>query len=608
MISYAEILPLSPTAQFIVHGAVTQMQSAMTNGRILRGDGVVDGIALDSAVVSDPEKIAIPKYHVRVREVHRELNRYRHALRSVKKRLREDQHRVASELGTDEADILKTHILITQDPFFMDEVPATIAAKRRNAEWVIKEGLNNFLKTFKNIDNIFFKERGRDIEDVSLRVIRSLMGEKDADQVKDFRGILVVNELVPSMIMHIDTDRIRGIVAETGSETSHATILAKSLGIPVIINVREATTLIESGDPLIVDGNIGQVVLDPSERVVAEYNKLQQKYEEHLKDLEATHDLPATTVDGTTVSLYANIEFLPGADLALRYGAEGIGLFRTELPFLVNNRLLTEKEQLSIYTSLLRSFADKPVTIRTLDIGGDKFFPFQQSMPFIEPNPFLGLRSIRVSLHRPEIFKVQIRALLKASVEGRLSMLLPMISTYEEMESVISIIEREKSSLRKKGIPFDENMEIGIMIEIPSAALAAPYLIELCDFFSIGTNDLIQYTLAVDRTNENVSSYYIPENPSVLRLVDMTARAAVSAGKPCAVCGELAGNPLFAPFFLGVGIRQLSMEAMLIPQIKELIRTKTLTDCRELADEVLGCRKADHVQKLLQDFSGGGGG
>jgi phosphotransferase system enzyme I (PtsI) len=576
---------------------------SMRGYRILRGDGVVDGIEIDRAVVSDPERITVPKYHVKPSALSSELRRYRLALRAVRKKLIDDQHRILEELGTNEADIFKSHILITHDPFFTDEVPSIISSRKRNAEWVIRDGLNNLLETFKNIDNIFFKERGRDIEDVSLRILRILKGEEGTDLIKDLEGILVVGELVPSMIMYIDTKKIKGIVSEIGSETSHATILAKSLGIPVIINVKDITKLVETGDPLIIDGNVGQVVLHPNEKIISEYEKLHDNYQAHLRSLEVDHDLPALTLDKRRVTLMANIEFMPGADLALRYGAEGIGLFRTELPFLINNRLLSEKEQYNIYTSLLKVFKNKTTTIRTLDIGGDKFFPIQQSAPLSEPNPFLGLRSIRVSLHRPEIFKVQLRALLKASVHGNLSMLLPMISSYEEMEAVLDLIEGEKDKLRKHSIPFNENTPVGIMIEIPSAALQSEHLIELCDFFSIGTNDLIQYTLAVDRTNENVASYYLPENPAVLQLIEYTARTARAHKKPCAVCGELAGNRLFTPFFVGVGIDQLSMEPMLIPQVKELIRKVSYADCEDLTQQVLSCRKVDEVRQLLQEFN-----
>jgi phosphotransferase system enzyme I (PtsI) len=338
------------------------------------------------------------------------------------------------------------------------------------------------------------------------------------------------------------------------------------------------------------------VLLTPSESVVKEYEKVQDDYKRYLKTLEENLDLPAITLDHERITLQANIEFIPGADIALRYGAEGVGLFRTELPFIIHNKLLSEKEQYKTYTTLMRMFKGKPVTIRTLDMGGDKFFPFQQSTPFLEPNPFLGLRSIRVSLHRPEIFKVQIRAMLRASGYGPMSILLPMISSYEDMEKALEIIEKEKALLLSKGIPFDENVRIGIMIEIPSAALASEHLIELCDFFSIGTNDLVQYTLAVDRTNENVASYYLPENPA------LTARTACRYGKPCAVCGELAGNPFFTPFFIGSGIRQLSMEPLLIPQIKNLIRRMRASDASDLTEQVLACKKVGTIKRKLLEF------
>jgi phosphotransferase system enzyme I (PtsI) len=574
----------------------------MKKSLILSGETVVDGIVIEKAIVSNPEKISITKCRIKAGMVHGEQKRYREALKKVKKILKEDQRRILDELGNTEADILQSHIMITQDPFFTDEVPSLISSNKKNAEWVIVEGLHTYLETFRNIDNIYFKERGRDIEDVSLRIIKTLQGDMGSNLIKDREGVLVVRELVPSMIIYIDTEKIKGIVSEFGSETSHATILAKSLGIPVIIDVKGATLKIETGDLIIVDGHVGRVLLTPSERVVKEYEKIQDEYKGYLKTLEENLELPATTLDHENITLQANIEFITGADIALRYGAEGVGLFRTELPFIIHNKLLSEREQYTTYTTLMRMFRGKPVTIRTLDMGGDKFFPFQQSTPLLEPNPFLGLRSIRVSLQKPEIFKVQIRALLRASGHGPLSILLPMISSYEDMEKALEIIEEEKEVLMNSGIPFDENMRIGIMIEIPSAALASEHLIELCDFFSIGTNDLIQYTLAVDRTNENVASYYLPENPAVLRLIEFTARTACKYGKPCAVCGELAGNPFFTPFFIGSGIRQLSMEPLLIPQIKKLIRRMKASDASDLTEQILACKKVGTIKKKLLDF------
>jgi len=574
----------------------------LDNIPIIRGDGVVNGIVTDKAIVYNPGKISIPKIRLDPAHVSDEIKRYKKALSTVKRRLKLDQKSLIDSIRGSEADILQSHIMITQDPFFKEEVPQQIAQLKRNAEWIIMDGLNTVLDTFKNIDNIYLKERGRDIEDVSLRVIRRLTNQEGHALVREFEGILVVKELIPSMIMYIDTEKIRGIVSEMGSETSHATILAKSLGIPVIINAKEATEKIESGERVIVDGASGYVIPGPTRKVINEYKKIQDAYARYQNTLAQSSRLPAVTTDNFSITLNANIEIVPGAGLALHQGAEGVGLFRTELPFIIHNRLISEEEQYSIYKSLLKQFVNRPVTIRTLDIGGDKLLPFQESTPYLEANPFLGLRSIRISLLKPDIFRTQIRALLRASVHGRVKILLPMISSYEEMEKIIEIIEDEKSELERLGIEFDKKVQVGAMIEIPSAALLAGDIIEFCDFLSIGTNDLVQYTLAVDRTNENVSAYYIPENPAVLKLIYMTASSAEKKGKPCAVCGELAGNALFAPFFVGVGITELSMEPGLIPEIKKVIRNISRKQAAELAQELLVMKKADSIKKAMADF------
>lgn len=574
----------------------------ISSAEIIYGEGVVDGIILDKAIVSNPEKITIPKRKIPEEEVKNEILRYRRALQAVRKRLENDHRRLLNELGNEEANIIKSHLLITKDPFFTDEVPLLISSKRKNAEWIIMEGVKSFLKNFLSIDNIYLKERGRDIEDVSIRLIKSLSGKRKSDSLKNLQGILVVKEFVPSMITSIDTKKVTGLISEVGNETSHATILAKSLGIPVVINARGATSKIETGEFIILDGNTGQVILKPSMNVVEEYHKIRDEYNRYLKTLEKTAGLPAVTLDGVRIKLLANIDIITSSDIARKYGAEGVGLYRTELPFIVQNRLLGEEEQLLHYRTLLRSFKEKPVTIRTLDIGGDKLLPLQESLPFIEANPFLGLRSIRISLHHPSTFRVQIRALLRSSVFGRLSILIPMISSYEEMEKVHAIIEDEKERLRMENIPFDDSVKIGTMIEIPSAAISAEDLIELCDFFSLGTNDLVQYTLAVDRTNERVASYYIPENPAVLKLIEITATTAIRHGKHCAVCGELAGNPLFTPFFVGTGISELSMEAKFIPLIKRTIRSFSITEAKNLVEEILSFKKVKDIKEYLSSF------
>ncbi len=574
----------------------------LDNIPIIRGDGVVNGIVTDKAIVYNPGKISIQKIRLKPAHVSDEIKRYKKALTAVKRRLKLDQKILIDSIRGSEADILQSHIMITEDPFFKEEVPQQIAQLRRNAEWIIMDGMKAVLDTFKNIDNIYLKERGRDIEDVSLRVIHRLANKEGYALVREFEGILVVKELIPSMIMYIDTEKIRGIVSEMGSETSHATILAKSLGIPVIINAKEAAEKITSGERLIVDGASGYVIPKPTKKVINEYKKIQDAYERYQNTLAQSFRLPAVTTDNVGITLNANIEIVPGAGLALHQGAEGVGLFRTELPFIIHNRLISEEEQYSIYKSLLKQFVNRPVTIRTLDIGGDKLLPFQESTPYLEANPFLGLRSIRISLLKPDIFRTQIRALLRASAHGRVKILLPMISSYEEMEKIVEIIEDEKSELKSLEIPFDREVRIGAMIEIPSAALSAKDIIELCDFLSIGTNDLVQYTLAVDRTNENVARYYVPENPAVLKLINMAASSAVKRGKPCAVCGELAGNARFAPFFVGVGITELSMEPGLIPEIKKVIRTISRRQAEEFARQLLAMKKVNSIKKAMADF------
>ncbi len=574
----------------------------LDNIPIIRGDGVVNGIVMDKAIVYNPGKISIPKIRLVPDRVSDEITRYKKALIDVKTQIELDQKSLIESIRESEADILQSHIMITQDPFFTEEVPQQIAQLRRNAEWIIMDGLNAVLDTFRNIDNIYLKERGRDIEDVSLRVIRRLTNQEGYALVRDFEGILVVRELIPSMIMYVDTKKIRGIVSEMGSETSHATILAKSLGIPVIINAKGAAEQIKNDERLVIDGASGYVIPKPTKKVVNEYKKIQNAYARYQITLAQAFRLPAVTTDKVRITLNANIEIVPGANLALHQGAEGVGLFRTELPFIIRNRLISEEEQYSIYKSLLKQFENRPVTIRTLDIGGDKLLPFQESTPYLEANPFLGLRSIRISLLKPDIFRTQIRALLRASVHGRVKILLPMISSYEEMEKIIEIITEEKSELESRGIPFDKDVQIGAMIEIPSAALSADAIIALCDFLSIGTNDLVQYTLAVDRTNENVAAYYIPENPAVLKLIHITASAAGKLGKPCAVCGELAGNTLFTPFFVGVGITELSMEPGLIPEVKKVVRNISKKHGAKLAMELLAMKKVSRIKKTLKDF------
>ncbi|MFC1712940.1 phosphoenolpyruvate--protein phosphotransferase [Candidatus Poribacteria bacterium] len=568
----------------------------------LKGNGIVDGIALANAFVITSTRLPVSQRQLMGHEVDHEVERFQKAIKAVRMQLQQDRERVANQLGTAEADIFESHLAITEDPFFSETVPELIIKDRRNSEWIILDKLNEYIERFGSVDNPFFKERLADIKDVTFRILGSLQIEKEQESLACIEGILVAKELMPSMIMNIDVKKVKGIISEHGGRTSHAVILAKSLHIPVVVNVQDATEKIRTGDFTIVDGHTGRVIVNPSEAVTEAFTEAENEYHLHIENLKKTSGLPPVTKDGVRIKLYANIEGVMGLSFAQEYGAEGIGLFRTELPFIMFNKLMSEEEQFRMYRTLTEEFEDKPVTIRTLDIGGDKFLSFQNRYSPVEANPFLGLRSIRLSLLNPDIFRTQIRAILRTSHYGKINILLPMISSYEELEQSRAIIEEEKEGLRKEGVSFDDQIKIGIMIEVPSAALSAPHIIQHCDFFSIGTNDLIQYTLAADRANEKVSAYYTAENPAVLKLIEISAQSAVKNQKPCSVCGELAGNPLFTPFFLGIGITELSMEPSQIPEVNQVIRNMAMAEAKKLSDELLEYTKVDEIKNALAHF------
>jgi len=569
---------------------------------LLNGETIISGICIGKAYIYRKISSMVSRKKLKTSEIYGEIKRYEKALNKVKNQIISEAKRVKVEIGTEQAEIIESHILITDDPFFKEEVPRMIEKQELNAEKVILDGLGVFIDAFQKMEDPYMRERGKDIEDVALRIIRVLSNSEEYGKLYNIRGILVAQELKPSMVTNLNPRLIKGIITEFGGETSHAVILAKSLNIPLLINVKNATTLINQNDTLIIDGLSSQVVVNPDQHILNNYREKLKEYRSKLKTIEKTKSLPSVTKDGTKILLMANIDMPGDTDSAIKYGAEGVGLFRTELPFIIENRILSEEEQFKLYRDVIKKMKDKIVTIRTLDIGGDKFLPFSETIETKMANPFLSLRSVRISILKPDVFRVQIRAILRASIFGKTRILIPLISSYEEMEKIFNIIDEEKANLEKSGIPYDRKIERGIMIEVPSAAILADQLIKRCDFFSIGTNDLIQYTLAVDRTDESVAEFYVPESPAVLRLISYTAKTAIKEDKPCAVCGELAGNPIFTPFFIGVGIRELSMEPNLIPQVKLLIRECSISDVELFAEEVLSMRKADRIREAFREF------
>jgi len=563
-----------------------------------RGLPVSEGIAFGKADVYISELAEIIPYRLKSEEVEREIVRYREALEEVKRQLEESERRIRRDIGEEEAEIIRSHLMIAEDPFFEKEVPRMVEEENLNAEYIILRGIRAFMEKFKTIEDDYLRERGKDIEDIGKRVIHRLLQLDTRKVLFNKRGVVFAHELTPSDTIHFDPKKIKGMVTEVGGETSHAAILARSMGVPTVVGVENILRRVRTNDRIIVDGNLGLVFVNPKPSVIKEYRKIQEDYAAYRKELEKISQLPSVTLDHVPFHLYSNIVKAPDVGVAIKYGAEGVGLFRTELPFLLSERLLTEEEQFKIYRTVAEALKGKEATIRTLDLGGDKFLPFQKIKR--EVNPFLGWRSIRISLEEVDVFKVQLRAILRASVHGKVRVLYPMISSVEELRAVNEIFAEVKHELMLRGIPYDEKIKTGVMIEVPSAAILADKLIRETDFFSIGTNDLVQYTLAVDRDNEKVADFYRPYNPAILWLIKRVADVCSEAGKPCSVCGEIAGDPIYAVLLLGCGIRDLSMKSLSIPEVKRVLRSVTVKEAEELVDKALQAGTPDEVNMLLE--------
>jgi phosphotransferase system enzyme I (PtsI) len=469
-----------------------------------------------------------------------------------------------------------------------------------NMEWVVWVVSRRLSQKIGGSSDAYLRERAADITDVSRRILVQLLAiKKDSLSAIDEDVILVAHDLSPSETLTMNRDRVKGLVLDVGSRTSHTAILARAFGIPAVLGLSVSTREINTGDNLALDGSTGLVLVNPSEGDLLPYRAEMLRQKEYQDTLGELRDLPAQTLDGHRVLLKANIELPQEAERSQLYGAEGIGLFRSEFLFLSPGYSQEEEGQFQAYSQVVRAMKGLPVTIRTIDVGGDKLLPEFQMQ---EKNPLLGWRAIRFCLSMPELLKTQLRAILRASVFGQVKLMFPMISGVEELEEALNLLEEAKGECRRRGLASDPDMEVGIMIEVPSAALTADILASLSDFFSIGTNDLVQYTLAVDRGNERVSYLAQPLHPSVLRLVQMTIDAAHKRGIPAAMCGELAGDPQAAALLLGLGLDEFSMSAASIPLVKQAIRSCTLENCRALAAKVLSCSSWQHAALLVQNW------
>ena len=536
--------------------------------------------ALTERPVDDPEE-----------ELQRLYDAMRHSLAEIEA-LKEQVHTRLPEI---DVAIFDAHVMMLQDPGFLGKIEGMI---RENdaAEIAVKKVSEEYIEALGKVENQLLRERTTDIRDVSQRLLRHLLGLEEKERPKNDSVILVADEITLSDLCMVDPACLKGIVLGSGGATSHASILAKSFEIPTVVGVEHAE-LVQEGDIVIVDGNSGVVYVNPGVEVLREYQQLDREYRAFNRGLEEIHDLPAETRDGVRVTLGANVGLLVDVTLAQRHGAEGVGLYRTEVPFLTYRDLPDEEEQFDLYQRVLEKMGGKPVTIRTLDLGPDKY-PAYMRLPQ-EQNPYLGWRSIRISLEKAEIFKVQLRAILRVGVHGPVRLLLPMISSVEEIFQVKKLLAEVKAELHEEGVAFDPWMPLGVMVEVPAAVWLADRLIQEVDFFSIGTNDLIQYLLAVDRDNRKVASLYEPLHPAVLQAISWTVQAAKRVGRRVSMCGEMAADPLCTMVLLGMGLDEFSMEPFFVPVIKRIVRSLSYADAQRLTQEVLRMETVQEVKGRL---------
>ena len=567
--------------------------------QFIKGIGVTPQIITGKAYLVDRGKIEAPARVLPENQVPWEIERFQDAVQESKKQLRSAKEKLLHEDAVGPAYILDAHLLLLEDKNVIDSTIETIKQSWINSEWALKINLDRLRKIFNSIDDDYLRSRQTDLDYIEQRILRNLTGRgtESLAQIKE-EVIVVAHDLSPADTAQMAKDKITAFVTDMGGKTSHTAIMARSLEIPAVVGSETGTHCINTGDTLIVDGITGVVVVNPSPEIIQEYmdrNRTRQKIE---RDLFQYRDLPAETLDGYRVNLLANIELVEEIPSVRDHGAEGIGLYRTEYLYLNRKELPTEEEHFQAYKTVAEGTAPHPAVIRTLDIGGDKFISHLELAE--EMNPAMGLRAIRFSLKEPEIFKIQLRAMLRASAYGKVKILLPMISGVSEIRAVKKILNEVRLSLTAERIPHDPKIEIGIMMEVPSAATIADILAKEVDFFSIGTNDLIQYTLAIDRVNEYVTHLYEPLHPAILRLVRQMVKAAHDVGIRVAMCGEMAGEPLYVPILLGLELDDLSMNVLSIFRVKKILRSYTLRECKDLVEASLQLSTPGEIEELVR--------
>ncbi|OPY72843.1 MAG: Phosphoenolpyruvate-protein phosphotransferase [Syntrophorhabdus sp. PtaU1.Bin058] len=577
------------------------MEELFTN-KLLTGIGVSTGITTGRVYLLERGRIPINKLSIREEHIEKEVHKFRNAIHTAIDELNNIKETIPDDEVRKHAFIIDTHMLIIQDDFFVNEVVEVVRKEKINAEWALDIVISKFLASFDKIEDSYLRERGQDLKYIHERLVRIMVKGKRSDiNKKNVKGksIIVAHDLSPADTIQLNLNSISGFVTDVGGRTSHTSIVARALEIPAVVGVGNITSLVKNNDTIVIDGDEGVVIINPTRQVQKDYLAKQIHLKNQRKEFLRIARLKPETKDGFRLKVGANIELLAETDIVEKYGALGIGLYRTEYIYLSRKTLPTEMDHYHIYRKLAENKSLQYITIRTLDIGGDKFVS-DVDMPK-EMNPAMGLRAIRLCIKELSIFKAQLMGILRASAYGPLRILIPMVSGIDEVRKAKSIIAECMAELSHKRIHYNKDIKIGIMIEVPSACMISDKLAEEVDFFSVGTNDLIQYTIAIDRVNEYVSYLYEPLHPAVLKMIKRAVDDAHANKIEIALCGEMAGEPLYVPIMLGLGLDEVSMNPYAIPRIKKIIRGMNQSYCRELVEEIMKKDSAKEGERFLRN-------
>ncbi|MCD8825499.1 phosphoenolpyruvate--protein phosphotransferase [Staphylococcus gallinarum] len=566
----------------------------------INGIAASDGVAIAKAYLLVEPDLSFNSE--KVTDVDSEIEKFRNAIDTSKVELTKIRNNAEENLGADKAAIFDAHLLVLDDPELIQPIEDKINNEQVNAPTALTDVTGQFITIFESMDNEYMKERAADIRDVSKRVLAHILGvELPNPSMIDESVVIIGNDLTPSDTAQLNKEFVQGFVTNIGGRTSHSAIMSRSLEIPAIVGTKSITQEVKQGDMIIVDGLTGEVIIDPTEDEVIAYQNKRERFFEDKKELQKLRDEETTTLDGKHAELAANIGTPDDLTGVIENGAEGIGLYRTEFLYMGRDEMPSEDEQFEAYKKVLETMKDKRVVVRTLDIGGDKELPYL-NLPE-EMNPFLGYRAIRLCLDQPDIFRPQLRALLRASAFGKLNIMFPMVATIQEFRDAKALLLEEKDNLTQEGVEVSDDIELGIMVEIPSTAALADVFAKEVDFFSIGTNDLIQYTMAADRMSERVSYLYQPYNPSILRLVKQVIEASHKEGKWTGMCGEMAGDEIAIPLLLGLGLDEFSMSATSILKARRQIKGLSQNEMEELADRAINCATTEEVTTLVNQYA-----